>query len=339
MLRSLLTRWSVIAVALLPLGSNAATEDVHFLQPDDVFIADRALGKETYIYVKLAKTITAPSPGTRNEGEFMQVADGQNKWTQFVWRTRLATKEDLKLGQHFIAFHDHGVDGVYQAPTKKESARGNKWWYAKITDLTDTYKGYVTVSGNYKVGLNNLRIPMPFDSAPMAMAPAPTPAEAPAPKAAPKPAAATPVAAPAPAPEPVAAAPAKKAAPAQPEELTAEKVVEIGIEYMMSEYALDVVTYTKCGLDLAKKKEPANFELVKTEFLKVFPKDVRKKIDLELMGPDMVELKRQLDERGIMKDIKAAEKAGALNCDKGNRKLIQWNMDAKKRWLEIKSRL
>jgi hypothetical protein len=32
------------------------------------------------------------------------------------------------------------------------------WFMAKITDISDLYKGYVTVSGGYKVNPKNLRV-------------------------------------------------------------------------------------------------------------------------------------------------------------------------------------
>lgn len=340
MLRSMLVRLGLFAVTLLPLGALASAEDPHFIEPTEVFVSTASDG-----WYFLARTIQPPSK-TKKEGEFRKFNDA-DLWTEHVWRSRPAKVAELKVGQRVLYFRDAWAGDRYSQPKDKKSSRTGYWMLTDITDLLDTDRGFAMTSGKQRVALSNIRIPLPFDSVPVAAAaevaaPKPTPKQATpvaaAPKPEPKPAPAV-AAAPVAAPEPVAVAPAKKAPPLQPEKLTAEQVVEAGIEYMMSEYALDVVTYTKCGMDLAQKKDPANFELVKTEFLKVFPKDVRKKLDLELMGPDMVELKRQLDERGIMRDIKAAEKSGNLSCDKGNRKLIQWNMEAKKRWLDIKRQL
>jgi len=135
-------------------------DDAHFIQADDYFISTRELGSNTYIYVDLAKMVTPPSTVSKDEGEFMKVRDGQNLWTSHIWQSRIASQNELKLGMLIIAFNDnHGKD-VYQAPRKKDSARGGSWFIAKITDMSDTYKGYVTVSGNYKIGLGNLRIPL-----------------------------------------------------------------------------------------------------------------------------------------------------------------------------------
>ena len=137
-------------------------DDAHFIQSDDYFVSKEDLGGHSYIYVSLAKMVTPPSPGSKHEGEFMKVNDGQNLWTSYIWQSRIASKNELKLGMHFIAFNDNNQKGIYQSPNKKDSARGGSWWYAKITDMSDTYKGYVTASGNYKVGLNNIRIPIPY---------------------------------------------------------------------------------------------------------------------------------------------------------------------------------
>lgn len=137
---------------------TSASEDIHFLQGDDYFIQEHSLGNQAWMYVNLAKIVSPPSSATKGEGEFMKVVDGQNLWTGNYWRTRIAGKSELKLGMHVIAFNDNHRNDAYQAPDKKETARGGAWFYAKITDMSDVYKGYVTVSGNYKVSLNNLRV-------------------------------------------------------------------------------------------------------------------------------------------------------------------------------------
>lgn len=136
------------------------TDDEHYIQPDDYFVQHHGLEKHAWIYVELAKAVTVPSSDTKGEGEFMKVRDGQNYWTKHYWRTRIASKEELKLGLHVIAFNNNHRDGVYRAPDKKSKARGGAWFYAKITDMSDMFKGFVTVSGNYKVGLKNIRVPI-----------------------------------------------------------------------------------------------------------------------------------------------------------------------------------
>ncbi len=133
-------------------------DDDHYIQGDDYFIQKHDLGTRAWMYVILAKVVSPPSGATKGEGEFMQVRDGQNLWTKNFWRTRKAVSSDLRMGTHVICFDSHKVKGVYESPPSKEKARGGQWFYAKITDTSDLFKGFVTVSGNYKVGVNNIRI-------------------------------------------------------------------------------------------------------------------------------------------------------------------------------------
>lgn len=133
-------------------------DDSHFIQPDDYFIQRHGLEGHTWIWVELAKMVNAPSGSTKGEGEFMKVRDGKNYWTSHYWQTRIASQNELRLGLVVIAFNDYRRHDVYGAPEKKDRARGGSWFMAKITDTSDLYKGYVTVSGNYKVSLHNLRV-------------------------------------------------------------------------------------------------------------------------------------------------------------------------------------
>lgn len=136
----------------------SVNDDEHFIQNDDYFIQKHGLENNAWIWVELAKMVTPPSAETKREGEFMKVQDGQNYWTKYYWKTRIASKNELRMGLHVIAFNDNQRDDLYRAPEKKSSARGGGWFYAKITDMSDMYRGFVTVSGNYKVGLKNLRV-------------------------------------------------------------------------------------------------------------------------------------------------------------------------------------
>jgi hypothetical protein len=135
-----------------------AADDGHFIQRDDFFISDQPLGQNSWIYVTLAKMVTPPSSSTKREAEFFQVRDGNKVWTKYYWQTRRAGSAELKLGTVVVAFNDHTENEVYLAPEGKEDARGRNWFMAKVTDTSDLYKGYVTVSGNYKVSTGNLRV-------------------------------------------------------------------------------------------------------------------------------------------------------------------------------------
>lgn len=135
-----------------------AGEDSHFIQHDDYFIQRHNLDGRAWIYVDLAKMVNAPGSHTKGEAEFMKVRDAKQLWTSHYWQTRIAAQHELRLGLPVIMFEGNHRGSVYHAPQSKERARGSNWFMAKITDTSDLYKGYVTVSGNYKVAVDNLRV-------------------------------------------------------------------------------------------------------------------------------------------------------------------------------------
>ncbi|MCX8122986.1 MAG: hypothetical protein N3F66_02330 [Spirochaetes bacterium] len=134
--------------------------DAHYIQPSDYFIADREFPNQGWIYVYIAKVVTPPSTQTKNEGQFMKVQDGKEIWTKYHWKSRIATSSDIKIGAIVIIFDGNYQNNIAMPPKNKDEARAENWFMAKITDTTDLYKGYVTVSGGYKVSVDNLRMPL-----------------------------------------------------------------------------------------------------------------------------------------------------------------------------------
>jgi hypothetical protein len=140
-----------------PQGGDVG-EDEHFIQSDDYFISEKALATQAWMWVFLSKMVTPSSASTKGEAEFMKIRDGNKVWTKCYYKTAIAHKPDLKLGTVVIAFNNHIQNSVYLNPSSKESSRGQGWFMGKIIDMSDLFKGYVTVAGNYKVSLKNLRI-------------------------------------------------------------------------------------------------------------------------------------------------------------------------------------
>lgn len=141
-------------------GASAAPsgEDDQYIQGDDYFISDEAFTSQAWMWVSLSKMVTSPTGSSKNEAEFMKIKDGNKVWTKYYYKTAIARKSDLKLGSIIIGFNDNMRDDIYMPPDSKESARGGAWFIGKITDLTDLYKGFVTIAGNYKLSPKNLRI-------------------------------------------------------------------------------------------------------------------------------------------------------------------------------------
>ncbi|MBW0435012.1 hypothetical protein [Leptospira yasudae] len=146
----------VFSIALLP-SILFAEEDAHYIQPDDFFITKEEFKNQPWIHVHLAKQLTAPSSKTKNEAEFLQVHDGNKVWTKFFYATEIAKQSDLKIG-NIVIMADLGTEDGYRAPESKDEARTCSWFIAKITDVSDLYKGIVTVSGGYKIKVDAIRV-------------------------------------------------------------------------------------------------------------------------------------------------------------------------------------
>jgi hypothetical protein len=138
--------------------ASPSGEDDQYIQADDYFISDDAFTSQAWIWVSLSKMVTPPTESSKKEAEFMKVTDGNKVWTKYYYKSVIAMKSDLKLGTVIIGFNDNNRDDIYMPPDSKTSARGGAWFLGKITDLTDLYKGFVTIAGNYKLSPKNLRV-------------------------------------------------------------------------------------------------------------------------------------------------------------------------------------
>lgn len=137
---------------------HVAGEDHQYIQFDDYFVQPQNSGVLARSWVDLARMVNPVSDNTNGEAEFMKVRDGKSYWSRTYWQTRPAVMSELRLGQQVIVFNDQYRNGVYEAPDRKEKARGGSWFMARVTDMTDSYKGYIIVSGSHRVSLKNLRV-------------------------------------------------------------------------------------------------------------------------------------------------------------------------------------
>lgn len=148
---------AVFSLVFLFSSAPASAEDDHYIDDEHYFISKEKLAG-AWMNVTLSTMKTPASIETKNEAEFLTVADGEEIWTKFFWKTRILQKNEIKKGLEVIAFEGRNDDGVYCMPENKDEALNGSWFMAKITDLSDMYKGYVTVSGGYKVKLDNMRV-------------------------------------------------------------------------------------------------------------------------------------------------------------------------------------
>jgi hypothetical protein len=154
-------------VLVAPEGSTSTTPEVptggadrHFVQPDDYFIMETALENQEFVDAAIGKMITPASEGTKFQGQFLRVLDGNNIWTKYYAKTRIATAEDLALGKEVFVLDTVDADNNYRAPESNAEARNTWWFKGKITDLSELYKNIVMLAGGYKVNRNALRVAM-----------------------------------------------------------------------------------------------------------------------------------------------------------------------------------
>lgn len=149
---------SVISFVFITLSAPGfAEDDDHYIQDEYYFIATEKF-TQGWIRVQIATMNTPATVETKNEAEFTIISSGEDLWTKFYYKTRILKKEEIKKGVEVISFEASDEDGVYRAPENKDDTMGGSWFMAKITDTTDMYKGYVTLSGGYKVRLDNMRV-------------------------------------------------------------------------------------------------------------------------------------------------------------------------------------
>lgn len=138
--------------------SGRETGDEHYIDDDVIFVSESPFNGSGYMLISPSKVITAPSSDTKNEGQYMIIESGKEIWTKNSWKTRIASESELKVGV-IVIFFDRREDGVCQPPEDKEQAqRDNGWYMAKITDLSNKYRGYITLSGGWKVAMEDFRI-------------------------------------------------------------------------------------------------------------------------------------------------------------------------------------
>ena len=143
---------------LIGKAENVPQIDKHFVQHDDYFVYEEQLTNQEWIYVQLGKLITPATLETKNQAEFLLTQSGQKRWMKYWTKSRIASKEELKLGTAVICFDATDDEGIYRVPENTQEARSGVWFMARITDTSEMFKGYVLVSGGFKVSLNNLRI-------------------------------------------------------------------------------------------------------------------------------------------------------------------------------------
>ena len=132
-----------------PTITMSGKQDAHGFHPEHwlVFAEDRqpdADGVET----KMALAIRPP-PKPGEAGTFLMLDSGQILTTKHAWRSRPATRAELKTGTRVAIFFASGID-----PPSRDLAYRETWWIGPLTSVTPA----VIKVGKSSVRVESMRI-------------------------------------------------------------------------------------------------------------------------------------------------------------------------------------
>lgn len=165
----------LLTVALAVLGSRPATAqdkpagqaivpaqfDRHYLDSAEYFISTEEMSG-AHLYVGIGRMLIPPSSTSRGQAQFLVVGgagftNGQRVWTQYYWRTRAATMDDIALGKVVFSM-DAADNDVYRAPHDRAEALGTGWFMTTISDLSDLFKQEVRGGDQWRLSISALRV-------------------------------------------------------------------------------------------------------------------------------------------------------------------------------------
>lgn len=144
------------SVTVAPSSAPGVSEDQHYVQADDWFIADAEL-TSGWQYVHLAKREVAPSASTKMQGKYFRLGSASDVWTSYAWQTRVANANDLRVGATAFCFEGRQVNDAYGAPSSKDEGRTGTWFRGRITDTSDAFKGVYRID-SYNCQVSAIRV-------------------------------------------------------------------------------------------------------------------------------------------------------------------------------------
>lgn len=143
---------------ILARATLGQATDIHYIEDDDFFVSEAALDNNSSVPVKTAKMINPPTQSSKMQAQFILTGDGTQVLTKNYYTTKVAKLTDLKLGTIVICFESNVVDGILKGPNTEEEKRIGRWIMTKVTNLSDVTNGYIMVSNDLKVDMDNIRI-------------------------------------------------------------------------------------------------------------------------------------------------------------------------------------
>lgn len=150
----------VVVVAQSPATSQVTSPaaDAHYVVVNDYLIMEQPLVDQTYVYSAIARMEMAPSPATNDRGKFRRLLDDQMVWTEHYAKTRIAKSADLVEENEIFFLNIVDDEGIYRAPQSLSESQSNWWYKARVTDISEKHRGFLTVSGGFRVHLNAIRV-------------------------------------------------------------------------------------------------------------------------------------------------------------------------------------
>jgi hypothetical protein len=142
-----------------PTADVPGAEDRWFIKDGHWFVGTDPLPKEGYTTVYAAALLEQATKETGGEGHFLWLHSGKTLWSRHFWKTRIAGKNDLKVGRPAICLDGESGDGAYGPPADRRQALFHGWFAGPVTDTGELYKGVVEVAG-YKCDLQAVRVPV-----------------------------------------------------------------------------------------------------------------------------------------------------------------------------------
>lgn len=126
------------AVGQVAAAGPSCQGDAHCLLPNDLIVCENSW------YCYAAHTLNQPTAQTKHQGQFLLIKSGKQIWTDRWFITRpLESGEKLSLTQPIVFFNSNSSGGVRMPPVSHERAIKGTWLTARVTDLSDLFKGVV----------------------------------------------------------------------------------------------------------------------------------------------------------------------------------------------------
>ncbi len=134
-------------------SGHAPDEDEHWFTAEDYLVSEKPYEGKPRLWIRQGKMMERPNASTKAEARFLTV-DGKERWTASYWRSRVALERDLEIGA--LAFCPLGGG---RTPTRKEDARRINWVLGAVTDISDLYKGLISI-GTRACEVRAVRVPI-----------------------------------------------------------------------------------------------------------------------------------------------------------------------------------